>query len=907
MDFPPVQSRTISRSKRSRSKTVNENNEQHPQYLNQNLQLNYAAHQLLPKYQDQLANGQQQQHQNQQSQLNHTHQQQQYQQHHDHGHISQTPSQHQQQPQPSQDQVQQVQQQLARSNNVHYNPNQQYGNIGYSISAGNGHQLNDQINGSTGTAIAVAAVAATSNSGATNTNSSPSLKRLPRATLEQKIQVLDWHNRTEKKCQQKTVVHFKEVGQFAITKSTLNRWVMEEKQLRESYQNLTLNNTKLYKTKPKYKQPEVHRCLEILYEQSCCENQPITERELIEKWTKLYKDYHNAIDADIPAKSNGWLHHFKKTNAVKRDSAKRYHNSTQRQGPVTVEMDQERIKMVVSAFKPSHVYQIDEISFNTKPTFMINNSDPETRTNGLSIDDPANKVTVALLANADGSRFFDPLIVSDEPSLKNIQEPNMEYNKNGILTMEIFFKYITYVDSVLTAENSGPCVLLLDGLYSHIIPTDSLQTLRLEYFASDVVDKQYHYYPLDYGIKRLFKSMVKLNYLQSFNALLSSNNKKSSTGVKFVIGKNELIQYIMGAAAWMQNKNLQVNICYCFQKSGMVSNYTPQQNVFSDVELGHDRAKEEALLSILFEYQKHQLVNQNVDLNQLLFPDDEEVNNVHLSDSDVISLVKREFNTEGAQSRNLMKVQETPQLSQSIRMQQEYIHGQDYYQSIQYQTSTPPPPSHQQQHNQILQSNFQAHPQRMAQQTPSHSQDMQMNGIENYSQQVTQQDKAPSTGTGAEAMTTSAEDLQSLNSIKMFFSKPHNITKFPDLAEQFYKYFPNHRNGYAQNQDHETGEYSEQNHRVGESRTIQDIGKQNNLGESKTSDNGSVNGNGINNGNGNGINNGFSNGNGNINGNINGNGNGSGNGNGNGHAHGMIDGIGRKRQKTGNSVTREQQ
>ncbi|KAH3660090.1 hypothetical protein OGAPHI_007295 [Ogataea philodendri] len=451
----------------------------------------------------------------------------------------------------------------------------------------------------------------------------PDNSKLPRATLEQKIQALDWFHACDGKSQQHTVNYFRDLGQFAITKSTLNRWVLNEAQLREAFKNLTLNNSKVYKTRPRFKDPEVNRCLEILYEQSCFENEPITERKLTARWTHFYKLYHQipaeSGDKLLP-KSNGWLHHFKKKNSVKRELARKFYDDAELFKLRALDEEQERLRQILGPYRPDQIYEVDEVSFNAKPSFLsLNSSDNVPAT---------DKVTVSLLANADGSSTFDPLVVSSTSTLKDSQIHNLCYQKNGLLTAEIFYKYISFIDSQLTTE----AVLLLDHLHSHIIPTDNFKHIRLVYYSPNIAEPRYTYRPLDFGLKRMFKMLVKCIYLLQFRPH---------------VHKMDIIAAIGHAVSVLRSHHYTVS---SFYRSQLIS----QLEMGSDA-VCNDSAKEDDLMKMLSDYRSRNLISrvfnrrclqntgEELDLEELLFPPDEEVDDVHFEDEEIVNFVRREF------------------------------------------------------------------------------------------------------------------------------------------------------------------------------------------------------------------------------------------------------------------------
>ncbi|OWB55096.1 binding protein [[Candida] boidinii] len=483
--------------------------------------------------------------------------------------------------------------------------------------------------------------------------------QLARATLEQKIRVLDWHNTSEKKCQQKTVEFFKPLNEFAISKSTLNRWVLSEPQLRDEYKSLTLNNSTIYKTKPKFKNPEINRCLELFYEQISFEQSSISERDLTSKWGDFYKLYHSIDESGstIHKKSNGWLHHFKKRNSVKRDLAKDFYSNQQSFQIESVSEDQARIKSLIKDIDPSKVFAIDEISFNVKPSFIVGNNPEQDK---LGEWDPLTKVTVSLCCNSDGSQFKNPLIVTNDPRVTSSSFSNIFYSKTGVLTSEIFLKYMINLDQELyisqfkeskkrgdTQFTATPVYVLLDSLFSHIIPTDGFKCIKLVYF-SPFLEPSFDIKPLSFGLTRVFKTLVKFGYLQSLRRkLLTSPN------LDFELDKQDIISFIMSATTTLQSESSKPVIVNSFFRSSLVPSLMNDKN---HAAFSRDSIKEDQLYSILKDIKSRGLLNERfdsqclkqtgsreLDVDCLLFPPDEEISNQHLTEKDIVELTKREM------------------------------------------------------------------------------------------------------------------------------------------------------------------------------------------------------------------------------------------------------------------------
>ncbi|AET41692.1 DNA-binding domain-containing protein Ecym_8423 [Eremothecium cymbalariae DBVPG len=146
---------------------------------------------------------------------------------------------------------------------------------------------------------------------------SGTMPRPPRATLEQRIQILDLYHST-KITQAQIVNQFKE--QVSISGSTLSEWIKKEDELRERYKDLQekqLAKAKVSKNKSNYKYDEMNKLMDDYVSILRLNNQQITENTLRECWQQ-YARYLGITDPKrLKSFSNGWLSQFKKRHGLK--------------------------------------------------------------------------------------------------------------------------------------------------------------------------------------------------------------------------------------------------------------------------------------------------------------------------------------------------------------------------------------------------------------------------------------------------------------------------------------------------------------------------------------------------------------------------------------------------------------
>ncbi|QPG75238.1 hypothetical protein FOA43_002588 [Brettanomyces nanus] len=136
--------------------------------------------------------------------------------------------------------------------------------------------------------------------------------KLPRATLKEKIEVLNFICGPPKKSQLEALAHFRDQKRFAISQATLSNWTLKEKQLREEF--IENPNLEDYRKKPVLKHPEVTKAVEKYVEKAFEEGQTITDNMIKQIFVKYLKEYgYSESDFKI---SGGMLHSFKKRNFI---------------------------------------------------------------------------------------------------------------------------------------------------------------------------------------------------------------------------------------------------------------------------------------------------------------------------------------------------------------------------------------------------------------------------------------------------------------------------------------------------------------------------------------------------------------------------------------------------------------
>ena len=132
--------------------------------------------------------------------------------------------------------------------------------------------------------------------------------KLPRATLAQKLQIIDYYHKSDRP-QLETVDKFK--NEVSISTSSFSEWLRNEPELRKRYNQADFKFSKNSKRKVKFKYGEINKAMDKLVTGMIERNDPITEPILRQHWAV----YAHQFGVDDPKRlhsfSHGWLSQFK--------------------------------------------------------------------------------------------------------------------------------------------------------------------------------------------------------------------------------------------------------------------------------------------------------------------------------------------------------------------------------------------------------------------------------------------------------------------------------------------------------------------------------------------------------------------------------------------------------------------
>lgn len=172
--------------------------------------------------------------------------------------------------------------------------------------------------------------------------------KLPRATLEQKIAVLDFfHARVKEEggrtSQADIVKHFRD--KIAISTSSFSEWVKHEDTLRQLY-NLPNKAHRRSKRRIKFKYEEINHEMDMLVQRQLKEGKPVTEPFLREHWIELANRFGVNDPKRLRGFSHGWLTQFKKRNVLDRQSREKLKDEAVLEMPLIETSPQEQQQQV---------------------------------------------------------------------------------------------------------------------------------------------------------------------------------------------------------------------------------------------------------------------------------------------------------------------------------------------------------------------------------------------------------------------------------------------------------------------------------------------------------------------------------------------------------------------------------
>ncbi|KAI5956453.1 hypothetical protein KGF54_000928 [Candida jiufengensis] len=141
------------------------------------------------------------------------------------------------------------------------------------------------------------------------------MSKLPRATLAEKIKVLDFFHSSHSS-QLKTVDRFR--NEISISTSSLSEWIKNEEDLRTRFSQDDFKMSKNSKRKATFKYEKINKAMDRLVQSRLEKGEVINEPILREHWSIYAHQYGVDDPKRLHSFSHGWLSQFKKRHGLKR-------------------------------------------------------------------------------------------------------------------------------------------------------------------------------------------------------------------------------------------------------------------------------------------------------------------------------------------------------------------------------------------------------------------------------------------------------------------------------------------------------------------------------------------------------------------------------------------------------------
>ena len=352
----------------------------------------------------------------------------------------------------------------------------------------------------------------------------PVFTKKENATLEQRIEVLNWYHANGKN-QSKMAKHFdKTYPNLKIKQPLVSAWVKEEERWREAW---ACSGARTAKRAQQTQHPEVTKMMDLWVSKAMSNNIILTGKVLRQQWTK-FADLMGIPEDDRLSLSDGWLARFKARNGLK--EFKR-HGEAASASSETVEREKQRIQELLKEYgvELRDVFNMDETGLfygytplllrSSSHTDLLDRMPPD---RGLAdkkssgVKGKKVRLTYLFTANADGSEKLPPLIIGKAKKPRAFENKTgaqlgFQYRNNAKawMTANIYQEWLRQWDHDLGVKRRS-IVLLQDNFSGHIVPA-GLQNIRVVNFEPNLTA---HIQPMDQGIIRCFKAHYRAKYIQ---------------------------------------------------------------------------------------------------------------------------------------------------------------------------------------------------------------------------------------------------------------------------------------------------------------------------------------------------------------------------------------------------------
>ncbi|KAI7949502.1 hypothetical protein MJO28_008323 [Puccinia striiformis f. sp. tritici] len=309
---------------------------------------------------------------------------------------------------------------------------------------------------------------------------SKSSKKPIRATMAQKIEVLDWYDKNGKN-QTKTAKHFNEIyPEIGFKQPLISAWVADCDRIREQADSSASH----YKRVRITKFPQIEEMLDQWVTQALHSKLTITGDVIRAKWHEF------ASMEKIPSEewlnlSQGWLTRFKARHGLQSFTK---HGEAAQADKEVIDEERKRVSELVQGFTRKDIWNMDETGL-----FYLMPPDrglAKEKCSGLKAS--KTRITIAVTTNSDGSEKLPLLIIGKWAKPKAFKKKSglslgfdYHFNKRAWMTTEIFHDWIGRFNCEMRSQKRN-ILLLVDNFSAHSLPEGGLSNIRLELFSPNL-------------------------------------------------------------------------------------------------------------------------------------------------------------------------------------------------------------------------------------------------------------------------------------------------------------------------------------------------------------------------------------------------------------------------------------
>ena len=250
----------------------------------------------------------------------------------------------------------------------------------------------------------------------------PTFTKKENASLEQRIEILDWYHKNGKS-QTATAKHFApKYPNLKIKQLLISSWLKDEEMWRMKWQQTNGASDRKAKQARQTEHPEVSEMMYLWVSKAMGDSILLTGEILRQKWN-AFADLVGVAEDERLKLSNGWLGRFKERNGLKE---MRRHGEAASSRAETVEKERKRIQELKKkyGYELRDIFNMDETGlFYGYAPFIHSLSSPLILTSSMAPDRGLSdckrpgvkgkkvRLTYAFTSNADGSEKLRPFVI----------------------------------------------------------------------------------------------------------------------------------------------------------------------------------------------------------------------------------------------------------------------------------------------------------------------------------------------------------------------------------------------------------------------------------------------------------------------------------------------------------------